>query len=231
MVRTFEWNAAAPSGTYVRENSVKARLGSAAAVLVLVLAPNLSATSMRVALLVDTSSGTSRAITQIRSGIAAFLDALPPEHEVLLVTTGRRTQVRVPPTTDRTKLKDNANGLMAGDGPTPLMDALMEVDDRFMRKANDHWPVFVLVTGDGSESSTVTDEKAFNRWIADIAKRGVLANAVVLKVSGNGLPEFIATTVVKATGGHYAVMSNGSAMVETMKKLAEQLTSDAVRRP
>jgi Mg-chelatase subunit ChlD len=210
---------------------MKARLGSAAAVLVLVLAPNLCAASMRVALLVDTSSGTSRAITQIRSGIAAFLDALPPEHEVLLVTTGRRTQVRVPPTTDRTKLKDNASGLLAGDGPTPLMDALMEVDDRFMRKANEHWPVFVVVTGDGSESSTATDEKAFNRWIADIAKRGVLANAVVLKVSGNGLPEFIATTVVKATGGHYVVMSNGSAMVETMKKLAEQLTSDAARRP
>ena len=211
---------------------MSARLGAAVAVVMLMLAPSLpAATPMRVALLVDTSAATGGAIAQIRAGISAFIDALPPEHEVVLVTTGRRTQVRVPPTTDRKKLKDNARGLLTDNGPTPLMDALLEVDDRFMRQANSRWPVFVLVTGDGAESSAGTDEKTFNRWIADITKRGVSANAVVLKVSGNGLPEFIATTIVKSTGGHYAVMSNGNAMSETMKQLAEQLTGDAARRP
>lgn len=186
---------------------------------------------MRVALLVDTSAGTSTAIPQIREAVAAFLDALPPEHEVLLVTTGRRTQVRVPPTMDRPKLKDSAKGLLSESGPTPLIDALLEIDGRFMRKAPERWPVYVVITGDGAESSRDNDDQAFNRWIADIVRRGLSANAVVLKVAGNGLPESIAASIVKATHGHYVAMSSGTTMPQAMRQLAEDLTADAARRP
>src|SRR4051812_47189049 len=52
---------------------------------------------MRIALLIDTSAGTSAAMHQVRSSVATFMDALPPAHEVLLVSTGRRVQFRVPP--------------------------------------------------------------------------------------------------------------------------------------
>jgi hypothetical protein len=202
----------------------------AVTVAMLALAPVLSAAPpMRVALLIDTSAGTASAIVQIRAAVSAFLDALPPEHEVVLVTTGRHTQVRVPPTTDRSKLKGSISGLLPDSGPTALMDALTEVDSRFMRKAADCWPVFVVVTGDGSENSKDIDEQGFNRWLTDIARRGVSANAVVLK-TGNGLPEAIASAIVNATHGHYAVMSNGAGMPEAMTKLAGQLKDDAARR-
>ncbi|HEY1911376.1 MAG TPA: VWA domain-containing protein, partial [Vicinamibacterales bacterium] len=101
-------------------------------VAVLTVGPALSASMpMRIALMVDTSAATSGSITLIREGVVAFLDALPPEHEVLLVSTGRRTQVRVPPTTDRKKLKDSARGLSNDNGPTPLIDGLLEIDGRF----------------------------------------------------------------------------------------------------
>ena len=211
---------------------MRPRIGAAVGIMLVLLAPRLSAaTPMRVAILVDTSAGTTSAIVQIRSGVRAFLAALPAEHEVLLVTTGRRTQVRVPPTMDRSKLKDSATGLLSENGPTPLMDALTEIDDRFMRKAADRWPVFVVITGDGAESSKPGDDLAFNRWLADIARRGVSANAVVLKITGNGLPETIAGAIVQSTRGHYTVMSNGARMPEAMKQLAEQLAADASQRP
>jgi hypothetical protein len=202
-----------------------------AVVTVLMLSPVLTAAPpMRVALLVDTSAATAGAIVQIRAAVAAFLDTLPPEHEVLLVTTGRHAQVRVPPTTDRSKLKGNVGGILSDSGPTALMDALTEVDGRFMTKAGDRWPVFVVLTGDGSENSKDVDEQDFNRWVTDIARRGVSANAVVLKM-GNGLPEIIASTIVKATHGHYAVMSSGAGMPDAMTQLARQLADDAGKRP
>src|SRR5581483_12430111 len=119
---------------------------------------------------VDTSAGTAGTMPQIRDAIAAFLDALPADVEVALVTTGRRTQVRVPPTVDRAKLKDSARGLTTDNGPTPLMDALMEIDDRFLRKDSSHRGAFVLITGDGGESSKA-DEQDFNRFIADVQRR------------------------------------------------------------
>mgnify|MGYP003693631119 CR=1 FL=1 len=80
----------------------------------------------RVALLVDTSAGTSASLTQLRAGLAAFIDALPPGPDILFVTTGRRIQVRVPPTTDRQKVKESIAGLLSDGGPTPLMDGLLE---------------------------------------------------------------------------------------------------------
>jgi hypothetical protein len=204
------------------------RAAASALLLILTAAPSAAA-PMRVALLVDTSAGTSSAIVQIRTGIAAFVEALPPEHEVILVTTGRHTQVRVPPTTDRSKLKASAGGVLSDSGPTALMDALTEVDDRFMKKAKDRAPVFVILTGDGSENSKDVDEQGFNRWMEEIVKRGVAVSAVVLKTTGNGLPDFIASTLVKATRGHYTSLSNGGGISETMTALAAQLTADAAR--
>jgi len=61
-------------------------------VLMLVVAPSLSAArAMRVAIFVDTSAATASAIVQIRAAASAFIDTLPPESEIVLVTTGRRT--------------------------------------------------------------------------------------------------------------------------------------------
>src|SRR5471032_2659280 len=201
------------------------------AVVILMLAPVLSAPApMRVALLIDTSAATTSALPQIRPGVSAFLDALPPEHEVLLVTTGRHMQVRVPPTTDRAKLKASAGGLLSDSGPTALMGALTEVDQRFMRKAGERWPVFVIVTGDGWEKSRDVDEPTFNRWMNEVARRGVSVNAIVLKASGTGLPEFIASTLVKATHGHFARMGNGAGIAESMTQLAGQLAADFAKK-
>jgi hypothetical protein len=91
--------------------------------------------------------------------------------------------------------------------------------------------VFVVITGDGSENSKDTDEVAFNAFVTDIRRRGVLANAIVLKTTGTGLPEVIATTILKATGGHYAVMSSGAGLADAAATLAGQLATDAAGRP
>jgi hypothetical protein len=185
---------------------------------------------MRVALLVDTSAATSSAIVQIRAAVSTFIDTLPPDSEIVLVTTGRRTQVRVPPTTDKAKLKGSANGMLSENGPTALMDTLVDVDERFMRKAGDRWPVFVILTGDGGENSK-EDEQAFNRWMSDIARRGVSANAIVLKASNLGLPGSIASVLTQATHGHYASMGITGGISEGMTTLADQLCADAAKRP
>ena len=60
----------------------------------------LANTPMRVALLVDTSDAASPHLNNVRAGLLAFLDALPPEHEIALTTTGRQLRVREQPTTD-----------------------------------------------------------------------------------------------------------------------------------
>ena len=58
-----------------------------------------AADPMRIALFLDTSDAAAPGLTHMRNAAIAFLDALPPEDEVLIVTTGRQARVPVPPTT------------------------------------------------------------------------------------------------------------------------------------
>jgi VWA domain-containing protein len=182
---------------------------------------------MRIALFLDTSDAAAAALTHMRAGAIAFLQTLPPEDEVLIVTTGRQARVRVPPTTDRRKLEDAAAGLFTDGAGTVLMDGLMEIDDRFFKKTEDRWPVFVIFTSDGTESSAGAREKEFNRWNLAIGARGVTVHALVLKNNkGGGTPDVVAANLTQNTGGRYDTMNTTNALPDKMKALAEQLALD-----
>jgi hypothetical protein len=182
---------------------------------------------MRIALFLDTSDAASAALSHMRAGAIAFLDALPPEDEVLLVTTGRQARVRVQPTTDRKKLKETAGGLFTDGAGTVLMDGLMEIDDRFFKKADDRWPVFVIFTSDGTESSAGAREKEFSRWAAGLGARGVIVHALVLKTNkGSGMPDAVVSNLTQNTSGRYDVMNTTNGLPDKMKALAEQLALD-----
>ena len=194
----------------------------------------LATMPMRIALMVDTSDAASGAFTNLRTGLLAFLDTLAPEHEIMLISTGRQMRVRVQATTDRKKLKDAAGAIFPDGAGTPLMDALLEVDKRFMSKADDRWPVFVLVTSDGTESSSCAQEKEFNRWIDSLRYRAATVHALVIKVTGtsgraegsSGLPEAIAMNATNNTGGHYDSIIVNTALPDKLKTLATQMNAD-----
>jgi len=182
---------------------------------------------MRIALMLDTSDAAAPALTHLRTGVLAFLDALPPEDEVILITTGRQMRVRVPPSTDRKKLKETAAGLFTDGAGTVLMDGLLEIDDRFFKKADDRWPVFVIFTSDGTESSQGAREKEFLKWSPMVGARGITVHAFVMKTpKSSGMPEIVAENLTKNSGGRYDVMNTTTALPEKMKALGEQLALD-----
>ncbi len=193
-----------------------------------VLHAGLATNPMRIALMVDTSDAANAAIAHIRTGVVSFLETLAPEQEVMLVTTGRQMRVRVPFTTDRKKLVSAAAGLFGDGAGTPLMDALIEVDQRFMSKTvDDRWPVFVIVTSDGTESSTGAQDKEFNRWVESLRYRAATVEAITIKTKGNGgLPEVIAMNASTSTGGHYDAILVSNALPDKLKALATQMNSD-----
>lgn len=181
----------------------------------------------RIALLVDTSEGTTASMTQMRAGLQAFVDALPPEPELLVATTGRRLAVSVPPTTDRKKARESLGGLITDSGPTPLMDSILEVDERFMRKTPDRRSIFVIVTGDRSESSRANPD-TFNQWLATLRGRGGSAHALVIK-NENGMPEVIARAAVQATSGLFLTISPATPIADAMQKIAARISEPALR--
>jgi hypothetical protein len=192
-----------------------------------ILSSGLAKSPMRIALLVDTSDGTANAITQIRNGLTAFLEALPADAEVMVVSTGRQVRVRLQPTTDRKKALDLAKGMFSDGGATPLRDALLEIDDRFFLKTEDRWPVFIIITGDSAESSAPANETKFNKWLNEIPARGISAHAFALKYRGGGVPDLVAHHVVQTAGGRFDFMNTANALPDKLKVLGEQVANDA----
>jgi hypothetical protein len=192
-----------------------------------VLNSGLDTTPMRIAIFVDTSDGTANAINQIRSGLTAFLAALPTDAEVMFISTGRQVRVRVQPTTDRKKALDFANGLFSDGGATPLRDAILEVDARYFRTLENRWPVFVIVTGDSAESSAPANETPFNKWLTDLPARGIAAHAFALKYRGGGFPDLVAQHVVQTAGGRFDFMNTANGLPDKLKTLGEQIANDA----
>jgi hypothetical protein len=192
-----------------------------------VLNSSLATTPMRIAIFVDTSDGTANAINQIRAGLNGFLAALPADAEVMFITTGRQVRVRLQPTTDRRKALEFAAGLFPDGGATPLRDALLEVDSRYFRKLENRWPVFVILTGDSSESSAPANETPFNKWLTDLPERGIAAHAFALKYRGGGFPDLVAQHVAQTAGGHFDFMNTANGLPEKLKALGERIADDA----
>ena len=192
-----------------------------------VVRAGLAKSPMRVALIVDTGDGAAPALIHLRAGLLGFLDGLPPDAEVLMVSTGRQTRVRVQPTTDRKKLKDAAGGLFSDGGATVLSDTLLEVDDRFMRKAEDRWPVFVIITSDGADGSTGANEKKFNDWLLNLPARGISAHAFALKYKGGGQAEIVASHVAQSAGGKYEFMNTSNSLPEKLTALGSAMAASA----
>ena len=106
------------------------------------------------------------------------------------------------------------------------MDALLEVDDRFMRKAEDRFPVLVIITGDGAEGSAAAHETKFNEWAKTLQSRGIAAHAVVIKYRGGGSPEVYANHVAVAAGGISEYMNTSNALADKLKLISERIATD-----
>lgn len=198
---------------------------AAIAALTLAAAPAVADDDLtRIAILVDTGAGTRNELPQLRRGLNALITAIPEDQEIALISTGRNIQTHVPPSVDRKKLLNAVNSLIPGDGPTPLMDALVEVDERFMRPAGNRPTLFVVITGDGTESSKVVDGEIFNRWLSTLQQRDIVAHAIVLK-RGNGVPEVVASVIARTTRGHFETVGTGAQMAIRLQSLGEQIAA------
>jgi hypothetical protein len=193
---------------------------------------SLATEPMRIALLVDTSEEAKRSLNHIRNGLQAFLDAVPPENEILLMTTGGQGRVRVSTTLDRTKLKSTVDGLFADGGAVVLLDALVESWTRYLRGAENRWPVFVTLSTDGPDNSSVR-ENQFETFIREIQRAAATAHAFTLssstQTSRNSRAFLASEAVTRSTGGQYEVLAASSALPGRMKALGEQL-ADHQRR-
>jgi hypothetical protein len=180
---------------------------------------------MRIVLLVDSSSAMSQMLNHFRAGVNVFLDTLPPEHEVVFISTGGQIRIRAQPTADRAALKTAAGRFSSDGGPNSFIETLLEADRRFLRPVT-QWPVFVLVTTDNGDSRAAANINEFNAFVDSFRQRGGSAHGIVIKGTNSAQIADIAENLIQNTGGIHNVVNQSTAIEPGLKAIAERLAAD-----
>ena len=210
---------------------------------------HLDAGPMKVALLVDNSYAARQSLIPLRAGLSAFLDALPPEHEVGLFTIAYPVRRRVDFTTDRDELKDRATSLFADlSGTVYLDDGLVETWERWFDD-EDAWPVFVTLVYGGAARSSVQMEagllRRFNEFVVELRMRAATVHAVLVSTPSGPLADAttgpvsadsnvrplgarrggvrLSTFLTRKTGGTYRALAAATALPNVFKELGTMM--------
>lgn len=181
---------------------------------------------MRIVLLVDSSSTTATMVKEFRASLDAFLEALPGDPEIVIVSTGGQLRVRVPPTSDRPKLRAAAIGFSPDGGANSFLETMLEADARFLKKAPNHRSVLVMLTSDAGTTVGEARIDAYNAFANDFIARGGRAHALVVGGINRGITTRIAEHLVNNTGGFYESVLLASALPKMMRTLADYVAAD-----
>jgi VWFA-related protein len=182
-----------------------------------------------VTVIADTSQAASdNTITQMRTALPAFIDALTPEHAVSLVGLADRPTILVPFTKETAPLTKAASGLFAlrNTGAT-LLDALFEVAQGLSSRDYERAAI-VAIVAEGPEHT--------NRYSKDVVAELKKARASVHLVTIGTFEHdpnehaarersFLLTAAPKATGGGLHTMLAPTGLPQALEKVARELTS------
>lgn len=114
---------------------------------------------MQLAVLVDTSGSAALAISDIRTGLEAFVSRLLESNELTLVTFGGPPRILVESTDQIDRLRGGIGRIFAySDSAAYLLDALVETALGFERRESPR-PVIVVLTSEGLDYSNHSSEQ------------------------------------------------------------------------
>jgi hypothetical protein len=118
---------------------------------------------LKVTMTVDNGSDTVEALGHIRAGLKGFVEAMPPDVEMTLISTSPQPRTVVKPTTDRAQVLRGLNGFAPESDQRPrFTDALVEFAQRLEKEEKDlksgklklYTPVLVMVATAATEQTS-----------------------------------------------------------------------------
>ena len=181
---------------------------------------------MKIALLVDHGNQLNdvNGTNALRAGLNAFLDTLPPQHEIGLFSIARSINRRVDFTGDRDELREGVGLIFAESGaPVILLDGLQETLERRFDEEDTSWPVFVLVITDNAEGSGNWNDDEYSELLYTLVRRGVTVHTVVLMTRGGSNATNTALNISEFTGGLYLNINSVTGFENSLTDLATRM--------
>ena len=180
---------------------------------------------MKIALLVDHGNQLNEVngTNALRDGLNAFLDTLPPQHEIALFSIARSINRRVDFTDDRDELREGVGLFFAESGaPAVLLDGVNETLERRFDE-EDTYPVFVLVLTDNSEGSGNWNDDEYSELLYTLVGNGVTIHTVVVMTRGGSNVSNTALNMSEFTGGLYLNINAVTGLESSLTDLATRM--------
>ena len=194
-----------------------------------IISARLATEPMRIVVLIDNSDASVGLIDPLRAALRMLIDAASTKDEVALVTLARAPQVRVPPTTDRQKLRTSAAAVSADYGSgSALTQALLDVHRQLMSRLDGRWPVFVIITADHAEIARPR-QTAFNQFVDDLRRAQATVHAVLFAQSNGLLTAAVARDLVANTDGIFETATSAAEWTAAFNGVIARIARDRLR--
>ena len=184
---------------------------------------------LRIVLLVDSSTAMAQRINSFRGALKAFVDTLPPEHEVTFISTGGQIRIRADAKAGREKLITEIGRFATDNGANSMLETMYEADRRFLKTNPAQWPVFVIFTTDQGDARREPNIDEYNKFMNDFLARGGSAHAVVVVGQSAGIVSDLVENFVGNMGGLHTEINTDNVLPERAKEIAVRLAADHQR--
>ena len=179
---------------------------------------------LRVVFIVDSSTNMAPMVTEFRAGLHSFVNSIPDDVELTLISTGGQLRVRLAPTFDKALMHAAAARFAADGGANSFLDTLLEANQRFIRPASDRRPIVIVLTTDQpSLGEPRTDD--YNAFVETFLQRRGRAHGVVIRGVTSGVVSRVLENLTNNTDGVMTTMAVPNSLATRMKELAEQVAA------
>ena len=180
---------------------------------------------VRVTVFVDNGDGSRNALQHMREGLKLFVDAIPEEVEVALLTIGSQPRWVTRHTADRAELARGIDLITPDAGAAArFVDALIEEAGRLNDdEERQYLPVIVMVASDGPEGSTPV-QRRLEQMMQRMLDNSATVHTRILLTGRFAPPQVsIGIDVGNLTGGTYEALAAPSGFRTMLPELGQDI--------
>lgn len=177
---------------------------------------------MRVSLIVDDSVWATRSLPSLRAALRLFLDAVPAEHDVGLVTVSGSKENGLTFARQRSELRQRVSTLFPVRSGKGFLDRIVETWERHYDPRENVWPVFVIVGHDHGLGAGV-GPREYERLVSNLRGRQATVHSIMLSNVQGKSSVAVAIALARATGGTFRSLATPTALPNVLSELGTVL--------
>ncbi len=198
---------------------------------------------VRLTLMVDNGPVHTDALRQLREALRLFINELPTDMDVEIISTDPAPRFIYRAGHDRVKMLSSVDLLIPDSGAPKFIDAMAEAADRVDKDKRDknrekgsYFPVFMMVGSQGLEGSNPRDYQ-ITKMFKQIQDNAITVHVIMQQnqnrstdvASGTNQVE-VGIQLTKGTGGRYEAINSETRLSTLLPEYAKQIAKSQVRQ-